>query len=90
MMNTRQKGKIDHWFRIRSKLLLLCTILLTFRHEKIICTSVFYYALHFILVCSGKQTLKLNDLGYFEVSGLNVMAFQDIYPEGHQVNSSHY
>ncbi len=32
----------------------------------------------------NKQMLHLNDLGYFEIPGLNVMAFQDIYPEGHQ------
>jgi endoglucanase len=31
-----------------------------------------------------KQTLQLKDLGYFELPGLNVMVFQDIYPEGHQ------
>jgi endoglucanase len=29
-------------------------------------------------------TLLLNDQEYFEMPGLNVMAFQDIYPEGHQ------
>jgi endoglucanase len=29
-------------------------------------------------------TLLLNDREYFEMPGLNVMAFQDIYPEGHQ------
>jgi hypothetical protein len=28
--------------------------------------------------------LRLNDQEYFELPGLNVMAFQDIYPEGHQ------
>jgi hypothetical protein len=28
--------------------------------------------------------LKLNELGYFEMQGLNVMVFDDIYPEGHQ------
>jgi hypothetical protein len=28
--------------------------------------------------------LKLNDKEYFELPGLNAMAFQDIYPEGHQ------
>jgi endoglucanase len=28
--------------------------------------------------------LQLNDREYFEMPGLNVMAFQDIYPEGHQ------
>lgn len=27
---------------------------------------------------------KLNDLEYFENGGVNVMAYQDIYPEGHQ------
>ncbi|HQU70645.1 MAG TPA: glycoside hydrolase family 9 protein [Calditrichia bacterium] len=32
----------------------------------------------------GQDGLRLNDLGYFEMPGLNVMAFQDIYPEGHQ------
>ena len=32
----------------------------------------------------NKQILRLNELGYFEIPGLNVMAFQDIYPEGHQ------
>ena len=38
----------------------------------------------FISSGQNKQTLQLNDLGYFEIQGLNVMAFQDIYPEGHQ------
>ena len=28
--------------------------------------------------------LKLNSKGYFELPGINVMAFQDIYPDGHQ------
>ncbi|MCC5929010.1 MAG: glycoside hydrolase family 9 protein [Cyclobacteriaceae bacterium] len=28
--------------------------------------------------------LKINDKEYFEMQGLNVMVFQDIYPEGHQ------
>jgi len=28
--------------------------------------------------------LRLNDREYFEMPGINVMAFQDIYPEGHQ------
>src|SRR4026209_2601946 len=31
-----------------------------------------------------RQALQLNDREYFEMPGLNVMAFQDIYPEGHQ------
>ena len=28
--------------------------------------------------------LQLNDKGYFETAGLNVIVFSDIYPEGHQ------
>lgn len=28
--------------------------------------------------------LRINDLNYFELPGLNVMVFEDIYPEGHQ------
>ena len=31
-----------------------------------------------------RAALLLNDQEYFEMPGLNVMAFQDIYPEGHQ------
>jgi len=30
------------------------------------------------------QNLKLNDKGYFATRGLNVMVFNDYYPEGHQ------
>ncbi len=33
---------------------------------------------------SALARLKLNDLEYLEMPGLNVMAFQDVYPEGHQ------
>jgi endoglucanase len=35
-----------------------------------------------------QPALKLNDLEYFEMPGVNVMAFQDIYPEGHQAGVS--
>lgn len=28
--------------------------------------------------------LKINDKGYYEIPGLNVMVFDDFYPEGHQ------
>jgi hypothetical protein len=37
---------------------------------------------------SSPPTLQLNEQEYFEMSGLNVMAFQDIYPEGHQAGVS--
>lgn len=33
---------------------------------------------------SQQAKLQLNELEYFETPGINVMAFQDIYPEGHQ------
>lgn len=33
---------------------------------------------------SGEQRLLLNSREYFEMPGINVMAFQDIYPDGHQ------
>jgi endoglucanase len=33
---------------------------------------------------SAQDGFKLNDLEYFELAGVNIMAFQDIYPEGHQ------
>lgn len=31
-----------------------------------------------------KDSLKINSLGYYELNGLNVMVFDDFYPEGHQ------
>ncbi len=33
---------------------------------------------------SGRAELVLNEAGYFERPGLNVMVFDDYYPEGHQ------
>jgi endoglucanase len=38
----------------------------------------------FICSCSREPSFTLNELEYFEKGGVNVMAFQDIYPEGHQ------
>ncbi|HEX2711666.1 MAG TPA: hypothetical protein VHM88_05510, partial [Candidatus Acidoferrales bacterium] len=35
-----------------------------------------------------EPALQLNDQEYFEMPGLNVMVFQDIYPEGHQAGVS--
>ncbi len=32
----------------------------------------------------GQKSLLLNKEGYFEMSGVNVMAYQDFYPSGHQ------
>lgn len=41
--------------------------------------------LTFSLLANGQQSgFKINEGEYFENMGVNVMAFQDIYPEGHQ------
>src|SRR5271169_2709734 len=37
---------------------------------------------------ASTAALRLNDQEYFEMPGLNVMSFQDIYPEGHQAGVS--
>ncbi len=42
-----------------------------------------------LMICFVNQVfsqanLTINDKGYFEMPGLNVMVFSDIYPEGHQ------
>jgi len=52
--------------------------------KKIVVLFYFVAFCTFISTGQNKATLRLNDLGYFEIQGLNVMAFQDIYPEGHQ------
>jgi endoglucanase len=52
------------------------------------------WPLVFILFCSlavlaqRPAELRLNDQEYFAMPGLDVMAFQDIYPEGHQAGVS--
>lgn len=43
---------------------------------------IFLYG--FFAVNSYSQQFKLTDSGYFRNHGVNVMAFDDIYPEGHQ------
>lgn len=37
-----------------------------------------------ISLSSSAQQFKLNDSGYFNCEGIDVMAFSDFYPEGHQ------
>ncbi len=49
----------------------------------------FYIACLFLVVAcktnnQSKNNLVINDKNYFELPGLNVMVFEDIYPEGHQ------
>jgi len=46
--------------------------------------AFFLFSLIFSCLFAQDPTLKLNELEYFEMPGLNVMVFQDIYPEGHQ------
>jgi len=36
------------------------------------------------LSAQQKSIYRINELGYYDVPGLNVMAFQDFYPDGHQ------
>lgn len=46
---------------------------------------IFLSALFFTAISFSQQpSFVLNKLEYFERAGVNVMAFQDIYPEGHQ------
>ena len=36
------------------------------------------------VITAQADTFRIGERGYFEKSGINVMAFQDTYPEGHQ------
>ena len=42
------------------------------------------HAIALALIVAAASGLHLNDREYFSMPGLDVMAFQDIYPEGHQ------
>lgn len=35
-------------------------------------------------ISQAQESLKINEQGYFEMPGLNVTVFSDIYPDGHQ------
>ena len=41
-------------------------------------------AMTMMVLSSSAQQFKLNDSGYFNCEGIDVMAFSDFYPEGHQ------
>jgi endoglucanase len=47
-----------------------------------------YLGILLVLSCKSsnnrQDNLTINDRNYFELPGLNVMVFEDIYPEGHQ------
>lgn len=44
----------------------------------------FWFATLALFASSAHAELRLNDRGYLESNGLNVIVFSDIYPEGHQ------
>lgn len=48
--------------------------------------TVLFCFLSFFLtgILSGQEKLIINDPGYFESSGFDVMVFDDYYPMGHQ------
>src|ERR1035437_4000670 len=51
-------------------------------HQTII---ILLFSLCFVMDSFGQvEKLKINESGYYELPGLNVMAFDDFYPEGHQ------
>ena len=44
----------------------------------------FLIAITMASVTASAQTFRLNEAGYFNAGGTDVMAFSDFYPEGHQ------
>ncbi len=50
--------------------------------------GLYFVCLLLLVSCRNKNShnakLVINDKNYFELPGLNVMVFEDIYPEGHQ------
>jgi endoglucanase len=42
------------------------------------------FSVVFLAVSADSPSLKINEQEYFELPGVNVMVFQDVYPEGHQ------
>lgn len=67
-------------------------ILITFLQKtsmkkKTIILLLFIHSTINLIYCQSIQTknkLQINDLGYYELTGLNIMVFDDFYPEGHQ------
>ena len=44
----------------------------------------FLIAITMASVTASAQTFRMNEAGYFNAGGTDVMAFSDFYPEGHQ------
>ncbi|MEQ9378946.1 MAG: glycoside hydrolase family 9 protein [Imperialibacter sp.] len=47
-------------------------------------TSLLFFLTLFTSVSFAQQQLQINEQGYFDMQGLNVTVFSDIYPDGHQ------
>lgn len=54
------------------------------RHSSYSILLIFILYLFVISSLAAQQQLSINDQGYFEMPGLNVTVFSDIYPDGHQ------
>lgn len=54
------------------------------RSHRIATTLLFGVAMAAPRVAAQEPVFRLNDREYFAMEGVNVMAFQDIYPDGHQ------
>ena len=51
----------------------------------ILCASIIFISfLSSTVSLKGQEKLTINDLGYFEMPGFDVMVFDDYYPGGHQ------
>lgn len=46
--------------------------------------NILLMALAMTSLTASAQTFQLNNEGYFNAGGTDVMAFSDFYPEGHQ------
>ncbi|MEG8947827.1 glycoside hydrolase family 9 protein [Rosettibacter firmus] len=47
-------------------------------------TMIYFIVLAMTYSIYSQSNLKINEMGYYELPGLNIMVFDDFYPEGHQ------
>ena len=52
------------------------------KHLVFLCSLFFVFAL--VQASAQQDALRINAEGYYENRGVNVMLFDDFYPEGHQ------
>ena len=53
-------------------------------HCLVACSAIAAFSLGFAASAAAAENLTLNERGYLEMTGLNVMLANDYYPEGHQ------